>query len=74
MLAISKMQTAEKVHTDEDDEPAMVRLSDGTWATDLIEPRPLWAFDGADEKIFTGDKAGLRAAAAELIRRRQHQK
>ena len=57
--------------TDNDDEPAMVRLSDGRLASDLIEPRPLWAFEG---EPFAGGKAGLRAAAAELIRRRQTQK
>ena len=73
VLAISKMETAEKVHTDEGDEtePAKVTLSNGKVADDLIEPRPLWVFDGAsDKEIYSGDKTGLRAAAAELIRRR----
>jgi hypothetical protein len=53
-------------------EKAMVRLSDGTWAEDLIEERPLVVFDAdfTEKETFAGNKAGLRAAAAEIIRRR----
>jgi hypothetical protein len=62
--------------TDDEEEVAKVKLSDGSWATDLIEKRPLVVFDAdfTDKETFAGNAAGLRAAAAEIIRRRQTQK
>ena len=64
---------------DENDETelAKVRLSNGKIVDEIKFVRPDLVMDvyfTEPETIFTGDKAGLREAAAELIRRRQHKK
>ena len=55
-------------------------MNDGRTFNDVADERPAlvlfdgWFSDDGPVKTFSGDKAGLLEAAAEIIRRRQHQK
>ena len=60
--------------TEEDDELAKVKLSNGKIVDEIKFQRPdlvMDVFFTEPETIFTGDKSGLLEAAAELVARRR---